>query len=260
MEFVNSGSYRDCDFIKSNILATYKDDFGKYGIKVNQQHLLTVFNALPNIVGKKVKYVNISRAVRSADLSHAIHLLSLARVCYLVYHSSCNGIPLGAEINHKIFKPLFLDVGLLLGVSGLVMKDFIESTDIMLVNSGQICEQFVGQHLLYRQELYKEPQLYYWLREKAASNAEVDYVVTYGGKVIPVEIKAGKTGSLRSLHQFVIEKDVNLAVRICGATPSLVSCQGKMPNGTSYSSQIMTLPFYLIEHIDRLLALTFPQK
>ena len=252
-EYVDSGSYRDCGFIKSNILATYKDDFGKYSKKVKQQHILTVFNALPNIVGTKVKYVNISRNERAKDLSYAIHLLSLARVCHLVYHSSCNGIPLGAEINRKVFKPVFLDVGLLLEACGLTMKEIVESSDIMLINSGQISEQFVGQHLLYSQELYKEPQLYYWLRENPASNAEIDYVITHGGKVIPIEVKAGKTGSLRSLHQFTIEKNVDLAVRICGAPPSVVDCHGTMPNGTPYSSQIMTLPFYLIENIDRLL-------
>jgi len=253
-EFVDSGSYLDCDFIKANILATYKDDFGKYGAKVNQQHLLTVFNALPSVVGTKVKYVNISRSERAKDISRALYLLSLARVCHLVYHSSCNGIPLGAEINRKIFKSIFLDVGLLLGACGLTMKEIVESSDIMLINSGQVCEQFVGQHLLYQRELYMEPQLYYWLREKAASNAEIDYVVTYGQKIIPIEVKAGKTGSLRSLHQFIIEKDTDLAVRICGAVPSLVSCQGKMPNGASYSSRIMTLPFYMIENMDSLLA------
>jgi hypothetical protein len=67
-------------------------------------------------------------------------------------------------------KPLFLDVGLLLTACGLTISDIVEADDLMLVNSGQVCEQFVGQHLLYRQESYIEPELFYWLREKAASN------------------------------------------------------------------------------------------
>jgi predicted AAA+ superfamily ATPase len=252
-EFINSGSYLECGISKASIMETYKDDFNKYGPKVNRQYLLTVFNAMPNIIGKKVKYVNISRTERAKDLARALRLLSLSRVCHLVYHSSCNGIPLGAEINRKIYKPIFLDVGLLLDACGLTTKDIVKATDIMLINSGQICEQFVGQHLLYSREPYREPQLYYWLREVPSSNAEIDYVITHGRRIIPIEIKAGKSGSLRSLHQFTIEKDVDLAVRVCSATPSIEKCSGKMPNGTQYKSKLITLPFYMIEQLSRLL-------
>ena len=77
----------------------------------------------------------------------------------------------------------------------------------------------------------------------------MDYVVSRGQQIIPIEVKAGKTGSLRSLHQFSIEKNVNFAIKICTEHPSLVNAQGKMPNGTDYNSQILTLPFYLIEKL-----------
>ena len=115
---------------------------------------------------------------------------------------------------------------------------------------GQICEQFVGQHLLYRQPLHKQPELYYWLREKPSSNAEVDYVITSGQRIIPVEVKAGKTGNLRSLHQFTIEKDIHFAVKISSERPSLVKASGRMPDGRAYESLILNLPFYLIEKLD----------
>ena len=247
--YADSKSFRECDMAKQTILATYKDDFSKYGKKVDLQTLLTVFNTLPRVVGKKLKYVNISRDIRSAELQKALHLLTLARVCYPVRHSACNGIPLGAEVKPRIIKPLFLDLGLLLTACGLTMTDIVEADDLMLVNSGQVCEQFVGQHLLYRQELYIEPELYYWLREKAASNAEIDYVISRRQKIIPVEVKAGKTGALRSLHQFSIEKNTDFAIRICSGPPSVVEADGKMPNGDSYKTKILSLPFYLIERV-----------
>jgi len=248
--FAQSKSYRECDFIKNTILATYKDDFSKYGNRVNLQHILTVFETLPNIVGRKVKYINISRDIRSRELSCALHMLAMARVCHMVYHSSCNAIPLGAETDRNTFKPLFLDVGLLLSACGLSMTDIKSASNLMMVNSGQICEQFVGQHLLSRQELYKQPELHYWLREKPSSNAEVDYVIASGQRIIPVEVKAGKTGNLRSLHQFTIEKGVNFAIKICTERPSLSKACGKMPDGRNYNSHILNLPFYLIEKLD----------
>lgn len=248
--FAKSKSYRECDFIKNSLLATYKDDFSKYGKKVNLQHVLTVYEALPKLVGRKVKYVNISRDIKPRDLSQALHKLELAKICHLVHHASCNGIPLGAETDASTFKPLFLDVGLLLSACGLSMTDIPSAAELMLVNSGQICEQFVGQQLLYRQSPYKQPELYYWLREKPSSNAEVDYVITCGQRIIPVEVKAGKTGNLRSLHQFTIEKDVHFAIKISSERPSLVNASGKMPDGRAYESHILNLPFYLIEKLD----------
>ena len=177
-------------------------------------------------------------------------MLALARVCYLVHHASCKGIPLGAETDVRTFKPLFLNVGLLLSACGLSMADIPSAEVLMLVNSGQICEQFVGQHLLYRQPLHKQPELHYWLREKPSSNAEVDYVIACGQRIIPVEVKAGKTGNLRSLHQFTIEKNIPFAVKISSEPPSLVKASGRMPDGRAYESQILNLPFYLIEKLD----------
>ncbi len=251
--YTKEKSLRECDIVKQTILATYKDDFSKYGRKVDLQTLQTVFTTLPRVVGQKLKYVNISRDIRSAQLQKALHLLTLARVCYTVRHSACNGIPLGAEINPRIFKPLFLDVGLLLTACGLTMTDIVEADDIMLVNSGQVCEQFVGQHLLYRQEPYIEPELFYWLREKASSNAEVDYVISRGEKIIPIEVKAGKTGTLRSLHQFSIDKKIAFAIRVCARLPALTEAAGRMPNNESYHMKILSLPFYLIERASDLI-------
>ena len=179
---------------------------------MNPQHSLTVFNALPKIVGQKVKYVNISRNVSAKQLSQSVQLLSLAKVCHVVYHSSCNGVPLCAEVNHKIFKLLFLDVGLLLGACGLTMRDVVSAEDLMLVNSGQLGEQFVGQHLLYRQASYIEPQLHYWLREKASSNAEVDYVISHGLQIIPLRINWARVGS-SELYYFENIRDIARAIR-----------------------------------------------
>jgi hypothetical protein len=85
---------------------------------------------------------------------------------------------------------------------------------------GAIAEQFIGQHL---QELLSESpnrELTYWLREGRSSNAEVDFVMAFEGHIVPIEVKAGWRGSLRSLHQFVGEKHVPLAVRFDSNPPS----------------------------------------
>jgi len=252
--FSESGSYRDCDRVKQSILATYVDDFSKYGARVNHELLSTVFRALPNATGRITKYTQISRDFRSQEIARALRMLSLARICYPVHRSSCEGIPLGATVNAKKMKLLLLDVGLLTAASGLSMASIESATDLLLVNSGSITEQFVGQHLLYRQEPYREPELHFWTREQPSSNAEIDYAISVGMHVIGVEVKSGTTGSLRSLNQFMLEKKYPLAVRFNLDRPSVCQSVGRMPAGDAYNYTLLSLPCYMVEQVDRLVA------
>ena len=80
--------------------------------------------------------------------------------------------------------------------------------------------QFIGQHLLYNSSPWQKPELYYWHREKKGASSEVDYLITDGPNIIPVEVKAGKTGSLRSLHTFAALKGTILALRFNADLPS----------------------------------------
>jgi hypothetical protein len=85
-----------------------------------------------------------------------------------------------------------------------------------------VAEQFVGQHLLHAGDFYEEPELHCWMRQKSQSSAEVDYVFSVGEQVIPVEVKAGKTGTLKSLHVFLGEKDRTFGLRFNSGMPSLL--------------------------------------
>jgi len=251
--FVQSSSYLDVDRVKQSILGTYLDDFAKYGKRVKHALLETVFKALPNLVGSNLKYTTISRDYRTEAIAQALHLLTLARVCSLVYHSSSEGIPLGSTVNTKKMKLLFLDTGLLTTACGLSMLSIEKATDVLSINAGSISEQFIGQHLLYQEPHYREPELYFWSREKAASNAEIDYVISHGTSVIGVEVKSGTTGSLKSLNQFMMEKKYPAAVRFNLDTPSLCTSKGRMPAGDAYDYSLLSLPCYMVEQVDRLL-------
>ena len=125
--------------------------------------------------------------------------------------------------------------------------------DVSLVNKGEISEQFAGQHLLYRKDFYYEPELYYWDRENPGSNAEVDYVIAHGPTIVPVEVKAGKTGSLKSLHLFVRERGLKTGVRMNLDVPSAVRCAGALPNSDRYDYNLISMPCYMIGELDRFL-------
>ncbi len=251
--FRDSGSWRECEAVKAGILATFQDDFNKYGTRESEFSLQQLFNKIPLQVGQKFKYVNIDRHQRAAALSKALHLICLARVATRIHHSSANGIPLGAEINDKKFKVIFLDVGLMSTACGLNLLDFEKAEDILLVNSGAVCEQFVGQHLLHSHEAYRNPELYYWVREKRNSAAEVDYLLSHGSAIIPVEVKAGSTGRLKSLQLFLKEKNRHLAVRFNSDLPSVVTTFTSQSGDGNIPFRLLSLPLYLVGEVHRLL-------
>lgn len=124
---------------------------------------------------------------------------------------------------------------------------------IGLVNHGGLAEQYVGQALRLLFPPYVEPFLYYWQREDKSSTSEVDYLISIGTRVIPVEVKAGKTGSLRSLHYFVHLKKLEYAVRINADLPSITQVDTNIYSGERVQYQLMSIPFYLIGQLNKLL-------
>jgi predicted AAA+ superfamily ATPase len=86
----------------------------------------------------------------------------------------------------------------------------------LLVNRGNLCELFVGLELIAGQPFRIRPELYYWHREARSSNAEVDYVISNQGCIIPVEVKAGTRGQMQSLHLFLAERMLDHGLRISG--------------------------------------------
>jgi predicted AAA+ superfamily ATPase len=165
-----------------------------------------VFNFVPSAVGEKVKYSNISRDDKARETKVAVDLLTKAGLITPVYHSSCSGILLHVQADFTKFKLLFLDVGLMNRICGLDWLAINSMDERKLVNEGSIAEQFIGQHLLYLNNGQEAPSLHYWIREQKTGNAEVDYVISRGDLILPVEVKAGKSGSLKSLLQFALEK------------------------------------------------------
>uniref|UniRef100_A0A7C3IKF8 ATP-binding protein n=1 Tax=Gracilinema caldarium TaxID=215591 RepID=A0A7C3IKF8_9SPIR len=238
---------------QQGILQTFYADFGKYKRRINVPFIQDLFRKVPLNIGKTIKFSSLNPDVRSVVVREGLEHLEKARIIYRVFHADANGIPLGAELNHNYFKLLFLDVGLVSSLLGLRLTDLRPDTDYTLVHSGLIAEQFVGQHVLYSPKRWMEPALYYWNRPIRGSSSEVDYLIQCGTRVVPVEVKAGKTGRLKSLQMFVLEKRPPLALRFNSDAPSVIhtttSVAGRDPQGFS----LLSLPLYLAEQTQRLL-------
>jgi predicted AAA+ superfamily ATPase len=239
--------------VLTSIITSLQADFVKYGTRAQQRNMGHVLRHIPLSIGRKVRYVNIDRETRAADLRTALELLELAGFIALVRHSSANGIPLGGEASERHFKPLLLDIALCGNLCGLSLTD---DTELLTVQEGSLAEQFVGQELRSIGPSFSEHNLFYWQREARSANAEVDYLWTYGEKVIPVEVRAGTSGSLRSTHMFLAEKKRQFAVRFNMDRPSIGSFTADISSKSemqSISYTLLSLPLYLAGQLERLL-------
>lgn len=252
--FKETASLTEVSEIHRSITETYQDDFSKYAKHKELALMQKVFRQIPLLLGKKIKYSNISAEHRANEVKNVIDLLVKARVCHRVHHSHCSGLPLQAGISEKTYKLLFMDIGIANHICGndwLYISSFMDKE---LVNEGALAEQFIGQHLIAVKN--QSPQVCYWVREEKSANAEVDYVTSQGNLILPVEVKAGKSGSLKSLHQFVLRKHTDIAVRFDLNMPAWQrvrhSTAGKQGMETA-EFRLLSLPLYMAEELPRLI-------
>ena len=248
---------QDAQTVLNNILEAFQDDFPKYVGGSRLRRFLHIFTTSASSVGRKVKYSNYGNDVRGSAIKKDLEMLCAARLLSKVVHSNCNGIPIHADRNPKFFKLLFLDVGLMNALCGLDWSHLQQMDSDRLINNGSIAEQFIGQHLqnLFVSRVPRE--LHYWVREGRSNNAEVDYVVSSGSHIIPIEVKAGAKGRLRSLHQFMAEKSSKLAVRFDLNKPSIQHVRADVTTGSTTKAvkyPLYSLPLYLVEALPGLVA------
>lgn len=240
-----------------SILDTFRDDFGKYATRVQTAHLQDVFDYLPSGIGDKFVYSHVNRSLKAGEVRYAYDLLASAGVTQPVFATSGAGLPLSAHINRTIFKPLFLDIGLMNAALGSNFLPLEALQNSRLINKGALAEQFVGQELLFFNEAYEKPLLHYWLREGRNANAEVDYLIQSQASIVPVAVKAGAAGHLKSLHQFVANYGSSHAVRFDLNEPSIQKSRYSALSGTTsveINFTLISLPLYFAGQLKRMIA------
>lgn len=236
-----------------HLIQTYQDDFAKYAGKLSVTHLEEVLQSVPEQLSCKFMYSRVASDAHHAAIKKAVSLLSKARICHKVFAVSANGIPVGAEKQEKNFKLILLDTGLVSTALDIKLHQLDTIQDLILVNRGALAEQAVGQLLRLLSPNYIDPKLYYWCREQKTSHAEIDYLIQCNTDLIPIEVKAGSEGKLRSLHQFMYEKKWKRAVRIYAGPLQNDTIQFSLPQGGKVAYELLSVPFYLVGELMRLL-------
>ena len=95
------------------------------------------------------------------------------------------------------------------------------------------------------------PQLYYWQRE-GGRPGEIDFLVQIQGRIVPVELKSGAAGSMKSLHQFMFDKKPDFALRLDQNPPSPLDISVKTTQGDAVHYRLCSLPLYLATFVDKI--------
>lgn len=219
-KWVETHDFLQCQEVQDDILNGYEDDFPKYRKKVDPQLLRNTMRSVALQVTRKFVYSHVSGEYKSAEVKKAIEMLTKAGIVIPVTHSNANGLPLGNETEQNIRKMLLLDTGLLLRLLNMTLGDITEITAQILtasaadlVNKGTIAEMLAGLEYLHYQTPNVRHELFYWVRQSRNSLAEIDYVIPSNSEILPVEVKAGVQGGMKSLWEFMREKKLTSAVR-----------------------------------------------
>lgn len=125
-------------------------------------------------------------------------------------------------------------------------QNFFKYQDLHTFYRGLIAEHIVRQECIaVDMESNKKPL--FWVREKKQSNSEVDIILTYNNYCIPVEVKAGKTGTLKSLRQFINRARHSFAVRLYAG--ELAIEEAKTLDGKAF--RLLNLPYFLAGKLDK---------
>ena len=214
---------RECHELLDDLIETLHDDFAKYKTKSPVIRLAETFRSIANQAGKKFIFSHISSHGPIAAYQDALELLVNAGMAYKIYHTSARGIPLGAQINSKKFKMILFDLGIHQRLSGLDIAELLVEDYAGLINRGALAEIFVGCELIAGSSPSSRPQLFYWHREARSSNAEVDYVIQKNNEIIPIEVKAGLKGPMKSMRMFLNERNQSKGIRISQEKPGVIN-------------------------------------
>ncbi len=185
------------------LLTAFMSDFSKHSGKVNALHITSVFENIPlqlaqNLDGsvKRFRFKNVVKGKKGfSELSGPISWLANAELVIKVPICNKPALPLRAFTKENFFKLYMLDVGLLgamleIPVPLILLGDYGTT-------KGFFVENFVASELLSA----GIAQLYSWNER----NSEIEFVIIYDGKIVPVEVKSGRRTKSKSLQQYMLK-------------------------------------------------------
>ena len=182
-----------------DIVLQYKKDFTHYETEDKKPYLTQIYDLIPaelNSCNKRFNFADLKKGLRYERSEDSFLWLTNAGVALAVYNVSSPAIPLLLNEKSSLFKLFLSDVGMLTTLYGRATKQqlLLDSQDI---NNGALYENAVAQEL--KAHGFK---LYYYNSKKLG---ELDFVIEYQGKTLPIEVKSGKNYKRHSALNNIME-------------------------------------------------------
>jgi len=244
--YLKNRSVADLPIVYESIWTTYKSDIEKYTSNDTERKIIRHIMSVAHLyVDQRIKFQKFGKSnYGSREVSEAFHNLNDAKIIQLIHPSTSIDSPIIPDIK-KSPRMQFLDTGLI-NYDLKIQGDMLALKDLSSAYRGKIIPHMITQELISLNSLsYHKPN--FWVREKNQSSAEVDLIYNYKNMIIPIEVKSGSYGKLRSLHQFVEMADHPYAVRFYGGKFSVE--HHETPTGRK-PFVLMNLPYYLGTEIE----------
>lgn len=199
LKWIETQDFFEVDDVQKQLLIAYQNDFSKHAPQQMVEKIRYIWDSIPSQLAKENKkfvYGLVRTGARAREYEDALMWLSDAGEIIRTYNVSKPDVPLKAYADLKAFKVFLLDVGLLRCLGGVSPKVILEGSRIFEEFKGALTEQYVCQEL----QLFRRLQgNYYWT---SSSVAEIDFLVSDGMGIYPLECKAGYTMNAKSLKSY----------------------------------------------------------
>ena len=234
--------------IYDTLLTGYRDDIEKYAKNEALQHVLRHILLYGwQYAGQRITFERFANSnYKSREVADAMRTLEKTLVLELVYPSTSFQVPVLPDLK-KSPKLFLLDTGLVNYVADF-QAELFGSKDISEIWKGKIAEHIVGQELLSSSQRVSAKRNF-WVREAKNSQAEVDFLYSYKGKLVPIEVKSGDNSKLKSLQLYMEKSPSDIAIRFWNNPES--SDEIRLPSGKTYV--LYNLPFYYAGCLDAFL-------
>ncbi len=238
--YIETKDFLVLQHVYDSLMLSYMEDVEKYAKNQSQvQFIRHAIKASFYEAGSRIKFQGFGQSSYSSrEMGEALRTIERAMLIQLVYPTTQTNLPYLPDIK-KSPKLQVLDTGMLNYFSGLQQQVF-GTKDLNTLYQGKIAEHIVGQELLANKKRLLDP-LCFWVREKRESVAEIDYLFPFEGKMIPVEVKSGQTGRLRSLLMYMDLTEESIAIRLYAGEQKIDILQ----TVSGKTIELHNLPYYL---------------
>ncbi len=224
----------------AGIIESYRSDVEKYATTDKNRRIIRhIMETAPNEIDNRINLNRFGASdFRTREVKEAMDSLSKAKLIELVYPTTQTAPPMVSDFKKRP-RLHFLDFGLINYQLGL-HQELLSIKDLHQSSKGKLVQQIVNQEIKSLDYLPGGIRAF-WVRQERGASSEVDILYPFRNMLIPIEVKSGASGTLRSLHEFMDRCPHHFALRIYGGKLSIDEL--RTSKGKKY--KLLNLPYFL---------------